>query len=267
MWMHDRLTEKQVEIGLCKISYLQGGDFSELSPILFLHGWGISAFPYREILNLLANHFPVIAPDLPSFAKSSYAGFLESYGRYAELIVEFLDHIHVDLVHLVGHSFGGGVAITIAAVEPKRVESLSLINTTGIPVNSLFDLVGRRAIEIPLQLLPAKWYLQWVEIPIVFAFNLLFNTQNIIQSLLLSLEKDLRPLLGTIHAPCLLLWSKQDLTTPISDAEELYHKIPNAQFISVEEGFHEWGLFYPERLTTLLVNFLNHVTIVEQHVV
>lgn len=275
--LHDRLIEKQVEIGLCKISYLQGGNFlggnflggnfSGVAPILFLHGWGISASPYREVLNLLAEKYPVIAPDLPSFAKSSYGGFLESYGRYAELIVQFLDQIRVDRVHLVGHSFGGGIALTIAAVEPKRVESLSLVDTTGIPIGSIFNLAGRRAIEMPLQLSPAKWYLQWIEIPLVFSLNLLFNAPNVLQALFLSLEEDLRPLLAIIQAPCLLLWSKKDLTTPLSAAEEFYHKIPNARLVAVEEGFHEWGLFHPEKLTTLLIDFLNHVAIIERHVV
>lgn len=260
---NNRFVEKQIEIGACTVSYLQSGELIDATPVVFLHGWAISAEPYREVLNLLAQHHPVIAPDLPSFASSSYLGFLESYGRYAEILTMFLDRLNLDRVHLVGHSFGGGVAIALAAVQHKRIQTLTLIDTTGVPIGSIFEVGIRRAIEMPLQLNLPKLYLQLVEIPRVFSLNLLFNAQNVIQSLLLSIEADLRPLLALIQAPCLLLWSKLDLTTPLSVAQELQHRIPNAQLVVVEEGFHEWALLYPEKLTTQLVNFLNHIKMID----
>ncbi len=259
----DQLVEKHIDIGACTVSYLQSGELSEATPVVFLHGWGISAQPYREFLNLLAQYHPVIAPDLPSFAGSSYLGFLESYGRYAEILTTFLDRLNLDRVHLVGHSFGGGIAIAIAAVQHKRVQSLTLIDTTGVPIGSIVEVALRRAIEMPLQINLPKFYLQFVEIPRVFSLNLLFNAQNVIQSLWLSIGTDLRPLLSLIQAPCLLLWSKLDLTTPLSIAQELQHKIPNAQLVVVEEGFHEWALLYPEKLTTQLINFLNHIKMID----
>lgn len=257
------LTEHQIDLGACSIAYLRGG-VSDQTPIVLLHGWGISAMPYRETLQLLAQSHLVIAPDLPSFAGSSYLGFLESYGRYAELIVAMLDRLGLDRVHLVGHSFGGGIAMTIAAVERHRVASLTLIDTTGIPIGSLIEVGLRRAIEMPLQLNLPKFYLQLVEIPLVFSHNLLFNAQNVIQALKLSIEEDLRPLMPMIQAPCLLLWSKLDLTTPLAIAEEMQDKIPNAELVAVEEGFHEWALLYPEKLAAQILQFLSHTAMMPQ---
>ena len=71
------------------------------------------------------------------------------------------------------------------------------------------------------QLLLPRLRLKLVDIPQVFSHNLLFNTGNVIQALLLSLQVDLKHLLPKIKAPCLLVWSEKDLTEPTSIAREM----------------------------------------------
>jgi pimeloyl-ACP methyl ester carboxylesterase len=259
-----RLIQKQMDLGICKISYLEGGAVSESPPILFLHGWGIAANPYHEILDILAQRYQVIAPDLPNFAGSSYPGIVESYGQYAELLLAFLKALKLDRVHLIGHSLGGGIAVTIATFSPQKVASLTVVDGTGIPIGSVVEVLFRRAIEMPLQLSPDKWYLQFVEIPQVFVPNLIFNTQNVIQALLLSLEKDLRSLFSLVKAPCLLLWSEKDLTTPLSAGEEFHHRITGSKLVVVQEGYHEWSLLYPEKFTALILDFVQTVDAAKQ---
>ena len=158
-------------------------------------------------------------------------------------------------MHLLGNSLGGGIAIALAALAPDKVKSLVLNDSTGIPTDGL-TIVPRRAIEMVLQLSIPKLKLQLVDIPQVFSHNLLFNTGNVLQSLLLSLQEDLRPLLPKIAAPSLLLWSKQDLTVPLSIAQEMTALIPNSRVVTVEEGCHEWSLWYPEKLASLVLNFV-----------
>ena len=97
------------------------------------------------------------------------------------------------------------------------------------------------------------------DIPQVFSHNVLFNTGNVIQALLLSLQVDLRHLLPRIKAPCLLLWSDKDLTTPLTAAQEMAAKIPDSRLTTVEEGYHEWGLWYPEKFTSIMLDFIYQV--------
>jgi pimeloyl-ACP methyl ester carboxylesterase len=260
------LVQKQVDLRECKIHYLEGGNLTETPPILFLHGWGISAQPYREILTLLAQRHRVIAPDLPSFAQSTHPASLESYAQYAEILVSFLNAIAssdpqgiaLPKVHLIGHSFGGGIGITIASFAPEKIQSLVLVGSTGIPSGSIPEVLMRRAIEMPLQISIPKLHLQFIEIPQVFLPNLVLNTGNLIQALFLSLEKDLTPLLSQIQAPCLLLWSRKDLTIPLSAAEELYRRIKHSKLTIVEEGYHEWNLLHPEKFTAIVSEFIDH---------
>lgn len=255
--MKTELIQKQIDLKQCKIHYLEGGEASNSPPILFLHGWGISAVPYREVLSLLAQSYHVIAPDLPSFAGSvHFGGILESYAHYAELLLSFLSAIGLDKVHLMGHSFGGGISITIASFSPQTVQSLVLIDSTGIPSGSVPEVLFRRTIEMPLQISLPKLYLQLIDIPQAFIPNIIFNTGNVVQALLLSLEKDLTPLLSLIQAPCLLLWSEKDMTTPLASAKEFHQRIANSKLTIVQEGYHEWCLLYPEKFAAIVSAFI-----------
>ncbi len=257
--MKSQLVDCRVDLKDCSIFYQQGGLKSSSTPILFLHGWGISAKPYQEVLELLAQQHPVIAPDLPSFARSSYRNLIPDYDSYAKFMLSFLETLNLEQVHLVGHSIGGGIAITLSTMIPDKVSSLVLVDSTGIPSVSIPQIVPRRAIEMTAQISIPKLKLQLVDIPQVFSYNLLFNTGNVIQALLLSLYKDLRHLLPKIKAPCLLLWSKKDLTTPLTVAQEMAAMIPDSRLVTVSEGYHEWGLWHPEKFASLVLDFIHQI--------
>jgi pimeloyl-ACP methyl ester carboxylesterase len=257
--LQSQIDTRHVDLQDCSISYMQGGLKSASTPILFLHGWGISAEPYHEILQLVAQQHFVIAPDLPSFARSSYSKLIPDYETYAKFILSFLDALNLQQVHLVGHSLGGGIAITLSTLAPDRVKSLVLVDSTGNPSVSILEVIPRRAFEMTAQFLLPRLKLKLVDIPQVFSYNLLFNTGNVIQALLISLQVDLRHLLPKIKAPSLLLWSEQDLTTPLDAAQEMTAKIPDARLVTVEEGWHEWGLWFPEKFTSLMLDFIDQV--------
>ncbi|MBD1824757.1 alpha/beta hydrolase [Cyanobacteria bacterium FACHB-DQ100] len=258
-WVNTRLVSRSINLSECQLHYEQGGQELRSLPILFLHGWGISAEPYQEVLERLSEQHPVFAPDLPSFARSSYDKMIPDYKTYAAFLVEFLDALNLEQVHIMGHSFGGGVALTIAALFPERVKSLALLGSTGIPTVSVAEIIPRRAAEMTAQLFLPKLELKLTTIPKVFTHNLLFNTANVLQALLLSLYGDLRHLLPTIQAPALLLWSEEDLTEPLAIAREMAATLPDAKLVTVPEGFHEWGLWYPEKFTSMVLEFTRQI--------
>lgn len=254
-----QLSNHQVELEGCSIFYTQGGLRSDSTPILFLHGWGISSEPYYEVLELLAQQHALLAPDLPSFARSSCPKLIPDYDTYAKFLLSLLDRLNLQQVHLVGHSLGGGIAITLSTLAPERVKSLVLVDSTGNPSVFIPEIVPRRAVEMTAQFFLPGLKLKLVDIPQVFSHNLLFNTGNVIQALLLSLLVDLKHLLPRIQAPCLLLWSEKDLTTPLTAAQEMAAKIPNSKLTTVEEGWHEWGLWYPKKFTSIVLDFIHQV--------
>lgn len=112
-------------------SLLDGALFAEVygdgSPrVLALHGWGRRGADFRQSLHDL----PALAPDLPGFGASPAPDFVIGAEGYADIVAQILDVFDGPPV-LVGHSFGGRVAVCLAAKMPERVGPLVL---TGVPL-------------------------------------------------------------------------------------------------------------------------------------
>lgn len=104
-------------------------------PLVFLHGFGANPDIYlRSLVALARRNRHVIAPTLPSFGKSDPLHVEQQNVRgVAEHMVATLHQYDPDLgpVDFVGHSFGGGVSLRIAATHPEMVKSLTLICPVG----------------------------------------------------------------------------------------------------------------------------------------
>lgn len=103
-------------------------------PLLFLHGWGLSPRAYADgITRLTAAGLQVIAPALPGFGGSDGPRLrsldLRDYSHQVGRLLDVLEVEHPAFV--VGHSFGGGVGISLATDRPERVRSLTLLNSIG----------------------------------------------------------------------------------------------------------------------------------------
>lgn len=110
------------------------GSESRGAPVLFLHGWGVGPNSYAVPLDeLRAFGCDVVAPAQPGFggcpALPSEDCNFPGYARWAASCLDLAD---VDEpVVVVGHSFGGGVAIQFAHDFPERVRAVVLCNGVG----------------------------------------------------------------------------------------------------------------------------------------
>lgn len=256
--MTNQIIEKQLSVNEHSIRYLEGGIASDCERILFLHGWGVGIEPYQEILNILCQRYQVIAPELPGFGKTSHSNLNWDYNDYAKFLITFLNILNIKKVHIIGHSLGGGIAATIAASMPTFVESIILVDSTGIPVEPLAKILFQRAIEMTVQT-PQLKFPQIIQIFTAFTYNFLLQTQNTIQLLLLSLKKDLKPLLPKIESHCLLVWGANDLTTPLSAAQDFLQLIKNAKLVVVEGVYHEWSIFFVDKFTNIVFSFIDEI--------
>jgi pimeloyl-ACP methyl ester carboxylesterase len=112
-------------------SFLDGALFAEVygegTPnVLALHGWGRRGRDFAAVLDGLTG----LAPDLPGFGASPVPDEVIGADAYADIVAGILDSFDRPPV-LVGHSFGGRVAVCLAAKHPDRVGPLIL---TGVPL-------------------------------------------------------------------------------------------------------------------------------------
>lgn len=115
-----------VETPSGRIAYVEQGS----GPVaLFVHGVLLNGYLWRHQLAALGDIRRCIAVDLLAHGGTEITADQDvSSDANAQMLVEFLDALHVDQVDLVGNDSGGGIALIFAARHPDRVRSLTLTN-------------------------------------------------------------------------------------------------------------------------------------------
>ena len=145
-------TESVVEVGHRKLFVTEAGSGD---PVLLLHGGGPGATGvsnYSRNIDVLADRFRVIVPDLPGYGQSSKdIDHTDPFGDLAFAIRGLLDELGIEKAHLVGNSYGGAAALRLALDRPDKVDRLILMGPGGVRttralptkgLNALFDYYG-----------------------------------------------------------------------------------------------------------------------------
>lgn len=104
-------------------------------PLLLLHGLPGSAASWDPVLRRLGAEVDVLVPDLLGFgasAKPTDLRALHAVGQ-AESLLDVLDALELSSVTVVGHDFGGPVALALLALAPERINGLGLLATNAFP--------------------------------------------------------------------------------------------------------------------------------------
>jgi pimeloyl-ACP methyl ester carboxylesterase len=127
-----------------KTNYLEAG---EGAPVLLIHGSGPGVTAYanwRVVIPVLSEHFRVIAPDMAGFGFSDRPEGIE-YGlrTWVDQALGLMDNLGLEKAHLVGNSFGGAIALRLAAEHPDRVGRVVLMGSMGVhfPITEGLDRV------------------------------------------------------------------------------------------------------------------------------
>jgi pimeloyl-ACP methyl ester carboxylesterase len=111
------------------ITYAQAGEGPAL---LLIHGMAGDFKNWSEVIEPLAKHHTVIAPDLPGHGESAPGGGDYSLGALASGLRDLLAALGHDSATLVGHSLGGGIAMQFAYQFPEMIERLVLVSSGGL---------------------------------------------------------------------------------------------------------------------------------------
>ena len=131
------------DVGGRKISYAGAGQDGDV--VLLVHGYGGDRNSWLFLQEPLAARYRVYALDLPGHGTSAKdvgpgpegpgsgatAGSDGTLGVLADAVTGVLDALGAERAHLVGHSMGGAVALAVAARDPGRIASLTLIAPSG----------------------------------------------------------------------------------------------------------------------------------------
>lgn len=98
---------------------------------MFLHGWGGSASAFLFVAKRLVGYKSIVV-DFSGFGESEEPTHPYTIRDYADEIIALLEESGESRVSVVGHSFGGRVAMEIAVLRPDLVRSLILVDSAGL---------------------------------------------------------------------------------------------------------------------------------------
>jgi len=238
-------------------------------PVLFLHGWALAHHSYKGVVErIAAKGCQVWAPAQPGFGGTPDLPKREfSLAGYGDWAAAFVDAVKVrEKVVVVGHSFGGGVAIRLAHDHPDQVRSLVLVNSIGGSAwkrgKTLTSLAERPLWDWGLHFPNDIWPLPQATkvLPVVLEDalpNLLRRPGSMWKVGQLARSADLRAELEELkrrELPVTVLWGSRDGVIPRESFEALC--VALGADGTVVPGSHSWLLADPDGFSEVITNDL-----------
>jgi pimeloyl-ACP methyl ester carboxylesterase/glycine cleavage system regulatory protein len=232
---------------------------AEGPPVVFLHGWALGSHAYKRAMRRLTTRgCRVFAPALPSFGgTSNLPSYQMNLDGYADWVASFMSEVGItEPVLMIGHSFGGGVAIKMARNQPTLVRYLVLLNAIGcVSPRHPWDW----AIGIGREFWPPSETVAMLQaMRGDLLGNFLRNPIGLAQVGLLAQRTDLREELADLKqlgVPVLALTSDRDRIIPHAAFESVC-EIVGADG-HVVSGGHAWLLVHPDSFDEVLASTID----------
>lgn len=257
----EKTNTRKILINDLRINYKVAG----LGPaVLILHGWGGSSGSWEEIQEILAEKgYKVICPDLPGFGKSQPPKKPWNVGDYVKWMYDFVGFLGLERFFLLGHSFGGRVAIKMAVSYPEKLDKLILCASGGIKHEPDFKtkiiflmakvgntIFGQRVLTRFKDMARNLFYVFLRNRDYVKAKGIMRETIKKV------LDEDLLSCSSKVKTKTLIIWGKKDKILPVEDAYLFNKNIEGSELEILSEAKHSPHLENPEKLSNIIISFI-----------
>ena len=267
-----------VEIDGATLHFQEFGDASHPT-LLLIHGFTASAYVWNAVAPALASEgFHVVAVDLVGFGYSDKPSWFDyTIASQARMVSRFMDRLGIGRATIVGSSYGGAVALTLALDYAERIEKLVLVDAvindeaTNHPIMKLAKIPGVGEVLTPF-LIDSKTFMKFRMQGTLAPVNHHLITKDRIESIIRPLQaKDghyavlmsgrnwdanrIEEDAHLVHHPTLVIWGEEDHVIPIRCGESLYNSILNSRFVVFKDCGHVPQEEKPELFTSLVSSF------------
>jgi pimeloyl-ACP methyl ester carboxylesterase len=252
--------------------------------VLLLHGLGADHTTWGPIIDQLARRYTVIAPDLLGHGQSAKPRADYTLGGYANGMRDLLTVLGIDKATLVGHSFGGGVAMQFAYQFPERTERLVLVGSGGLgpevtPVIRAISTPGFELVMAPLTMpgvrhvaaaamralkrTGIKEFRDFDEVATIYESFREYDARSAIAHVTRAVV-DWRGQIVTMAdraylteaMPLCVIWGEDDRVIPASHASLAAELAPGARVELIANAGHFPHKDHPERFVRILNDFI-----------
>jgi len=204
--------------------------------IIILHGWGSNKGLMKKTFSPYMDSFRHIYIDLPGFGNST-CNLTLSTKDYARVVELLMVHLNACKDIIVGHSFGGKVALLL---EPKV---LVLLSSAGIYVPKPFMVHVKIAVFKTLKIFGLSKLRK-----LFVADDAKELSEPMYQTFKNVVNEDFSSEFSNCHGKALLCWGKEDTATPLSSGEKIHELIKDSKLIPYD-GDHFFFMKYPKDIS------------------
>lgn len=245
-----------------KLFYTDNGSKDAHAAIL-MHGWGCTHSTVASIEKILLDcGMRVINVDFPGFGNSPEPAETWGVEEYTNLIERLSASLNLDAPMLIGHSFGGRVAILMAS--RNRVGKVILVDAAGVkpsrPLSYYIKVYRFKLYKKILRIiLGAEAAEARIEAQRRKKGSADYASASPRMRMILSkvVNEDLCHVMPLIKAPTLLIYGENDTATPVNDARKIEKLVPGSGLVVFEGAGHYSFLDRPGQFAAVMRSFLN----------
>jgi pimeloyl-ACP methyl ester carboxylesterase len=229
-------------------------------PLVLLHGWGQTSLSVAGIMPALEKRFRVLAPDLPGFGFSESPPAAWGSAEYAGVVASLIENAGFERADILGHSFGGKVAVALASSRPELVRRLVVVAApvvrlppaAGVQSRARGYTVARKLAGLapPLRDRILGWARDRYGSEDYKAAGELRST------FVKVVNEDWRTALKSLRSPLLLVYGERDPAVPLVVAREALAEAPSAELVVIEGAGHFPFLDDSDRFLDAVTRFL-----------
>ena len=253
-------TSRAVEFADLSIQLTEGGSGSKL--VVLHHSTGPLWAPIHD---QLATSFHVTAPDMPGYGLSTRPTTARHPSHLAIILNRMFTVAGFDEIDLIGLGFGGWVAAELAAMDQRRLRTLTLVGAAGIrpregeglihdPMAESWTAYARQSFRDQAHFEEIFGEEPPQDVIDVWDYSREMTARVTWKPWMWSLQ--LPAMLKLVETPSLVIWGGADQIVPIDSGRQYSEILPNSRLEIVEEAGHAVELEEPERVAELVTSFV-----------
>lgn len=215
--------------------YYETNGLTNKEPLVMLHGWGVDCTNFKNIINEL-NYYVVII-DLIGFGKSDHPVKPFKLEDYVSQVDQMINHLKLSNIILLGHSFGGRVAIKYNYYY--NLNKLILVDSAGIKHKTLKvykEIIKYKVLKKIYYYTNKQKYIELLKNSGSRDYKILSPIMK--QTMNCIIKEDLRKYCKTTRTRTIILWGLKDNETPLSDAYNYYNIFYDSRLVVFYNSGH-----------------------------
>ena len=239
-------------------------------PLVLLHGYVGDRRMWRAQIEALSDDFTVVAWDAPGYGGSSDPPEDFPLSEFADCLAAFVEALGFGRAHVLGVSFGGGLALELYRRHPELIETLVLASAYAGWAGSLPSEVVEERLTQALRLAdmaPDQLVAELIptmlsdsapaELVEEFAASMRdFHPVGLRANARAFAAADLRDVLPRVAVPTLLLYGDRDVRAPAKVANDIHAGIAGSKLVVIPGAGHACNIDAPERFNAEVRAFL-----------